>query len=154
MLFDAMPLSEEGEKSDLPGVGLGLTWLAVVLFFPCYFLKIKGGGSGVAFCLFFCFVSFFPLLLRKRKKERTRECVCERERERKKKSPRKVSFCLYPRIWIPSPTGMSSHKFSTEAYAECIIRWREGAFGSQGGGARWAARAEPGPASAPRGMNE
>lgn len=44
MLFDAMPLSEEGEKSDLPGVGLGLTWLAVVLFFPCYFLKIKGGG--------------------------------------------------------------------------------------------------------------
>lgn len=37
MLFDAMPLSEEGEKSDLQGVGLGLTWLAVVLFFPSYF---------------------------------------------------------------------------------------------------------------------
>lgn len=67
--------------------------------------------------------------MKKKKGKNARVCVSERE----KKSPRKVSFCLYPRIWIPGPTGMSSHKFSTEANAECIIRWREGAFGSQGG---------------------
>lgn len=69
--------------------------------------------------------------------------------ERGKKSPRKVSFCLYPRIWIPGPTGMSRHKFSTEAYAECIIRWREGAFGSQGR-SRGAVRAEAAQHRAPR----
>lgn len=37
MLLDAMPRSEEGKNSALQGVGLGLTWLAVVLFFPSYF---------------------------------------------------------------------------------------------------------------------
>lgn len=37
MLFDAMPRAEEGENSALQGGGLGLIWLAVVLFFPSYF---------------------------------------------------------------------------------------------------------------------
>lgn len=150
MLFDAMPRSEEGENSALHRSGLGLTWLAVVLFFPSYFLKIKGGVVLLFFVV--CFVlSLFPPYCYEKEKRKERESVCERER---KKSPRKVSFCLYPRIWIPGPTGMSSHKFSTEAYAECIIRWREGAFGSQGGGAHRAVRAKPGQHQRHGGMNE
>lgn len=86
MLFDAMPLSEEGEKSDLPGVGLGLTWLAVVLFFPCYFLKIKGGVVVSLFVCFFVLSLFFPYCYEKEKRKE-RESVCVSEREREKKNP-------------------------------------------------------------------
>lgn len=70
MLFDAMPRSEEGEDSALQGVGLGSTWLAVVLFFPSDF-ENKGGDGGVAFCLFFCFVLslFSPYCYEKEKRK-------------------------------------------------------------------------------------
>ena len=91
--------------------------------------------------VFVLFCLFPPYCYKKEKGKNARVCVSERE---KKSSPRKVSFCLYPRIWILGPTGMSSHKFSTEAHAEYIIRWREGAFGSQGGRAGRAVRSKPG----------
>lgn len=81
MLFDAMPRSEEGENSALHRSGLGLTWLAVVLFFPSYFLKIKGGVVLLFFCCLFCFVSFPPPTATKKKKgKNARVCVSEREK--------------------------------------------------------------------------
>lgn len=139
MLLEAIPHADRGKDSASGGwVRTHLVGCCFVIFFFKLLLKIKGGRCCL-FVGFFGLVSFFSPCCyekekrKKKRKRKERESICGRER---RKSPRKESFGLYPRIWLPGPTGMSSHKFSTAPCAESIIKQWEGALGSQGGGAR------------------
>lgn len=124
MLLEAMSYTDSGKDS----ASGGWVWTHLVgCCFVIYFFQVafeNKKGEVLPFFFFKCLVSFFspPAATKKKKKKerkkkmgKERESVCGRER---RKSPRKESFGLYPRIWLPSPTGMSSHKFSTALCAE------------------------------------